>query len=142
MNPRHCRIRPRRGDRRNASSARFRSIRSYKDWKATGVENNVFKLMLFLLGFGAILAILGRAQRRRLQPAERERDAMIVRDDEYLDFSNVPESRGIPHRLYRVALIGLLIIFAIGASVCLLSGYGHHWPSDTTMRAPLNGSAQ
>jgi uncharacterized membrane protein len=30
----------------------------YKDWKATGVENNVFKLMLFLLGVGAILAIL------------------------------------------------------------------------------------
>lgn len=30
----------------------------YKDWKATGVENNVFKLMLFLLGLGAILALL------------------------------------------------------------------------------------
>lgn len=30
----------------------------YKDWHATGVENNVFKLMLFLLGVGAILAIL------------------------------------------------------------------------------------
>jgi uncharacterized integral membrane protein len=30
----------------------------YKDWKAIGIENNVFKLMLFLLGVGAILAIL------------------------------------------------------------------------------------
>jgi hypothetical protein len=30
----------------------------YKDWHATGVENNVFKLMLLLLGVGAILAIL------------------------------------------------------------------------------------
>jgi len=30
----------------------------YKDWHATGVENNVFKLMLFLLGLGAILALL------------------------------------------------------------------------------------
>ena len=30
----------------------------YKDWHATGVENNVFKLMLFLLGIGAVLAIL------------------------------------------------------------------------------------
>jgi hypothetical protein len=30
----------------------------YKDWKAVGVENNVFKLMLFLLGLGAILALL------------------------------------------------------------------------------------
>lgn len=30
----------------------------YKDWKSTGVENHVFKLMLFLLGVGAILALL------------------------------------------------------------------------------------
>jgi len=30
----------------------------YVDWKSTGVENNVFKLMLFLLGVGAILALL------------------------------------------------------------------------------------
>ena len=30
----------------------------YKDWHATGVENQVFKLMLLLLGFGAILALL------------------------------------------------------------------------------------
>jgi uncharacterized membrane protein len=30
----------------------------YKEWQATGVENNVFKLMLFLLGLGAILALL------------------------------------------------------------------------------------
>jgi hypothetical protein len=62
---------------------------------------------------------------------------MIERDDEYLDFSKVPESRGIPPSLYRVAAVGLAIIFAIGASVCLMSGYGHHWPSDTTLRVPL-----
>jgi len=30
----------------------------YKDWKTTGTENQVFKLMLFLLGVGAILALL------------------------------------------------------------------------------------
>ncbi len=30
----------------------------YKDWKSTGVENQVFKVMLFLLGVGAILALL------------------------------------------------------------------------------------
>ena len=30
----------------------------YKDWRATGVENQVFKLMLLLLGLGAILALL------------------------------------------------------------------------------------
>jgi hypothetical protein len=30
----------------------------YKDWHATGVENQVFKVMLLLLGIGAILALL------------------------------------------------------------------------------------
>jgi ABC-type phosphate transport system auxiliary subunit len=63
---------------------------------------------------------------------------MIVRDDEYLDFKNVPESKGIPPILYRTAAVALAIIFLIGASVCLMSGYGHHWPADTTERVPLN----
>ncbi|MGR4063824.1 MAG: hypothetical protein ACLQPV_00075 [Vulcanimicrobiaceae bacterium] len=30
----------------------------YKDWKTPGLENHVFKLMLFLLAFGAVLATL------------------------------------------------------------------------------------
>lgn len=66
---------------------------------------------------------------------------MIVRDDEYLDFSTVPESRGVPTGLFRVVAIGLLMIFAIGGAVVLLSGYGHHWPANTTIRVPLNNSA-
>jgi hypothetical protein len=62
---------------------------------------------------------------------------VIVRDDEYLDFSKVPESRGIPPFLYRVVAVGILVIFAIGGSVIMMSGYGHHWPSNTTLRVPL-----
>jgi hypothetical protein len=62
---------------------------------------------------------------------------MIVREDEYLDFSKVPESRGIPRFLYRVVAVGILVIFAIGGSVVMMSGYGHHWPSNTTLRVPL-----
>jgi hypothetical protein len=67
---------------------------------------------------------------------------MIVRDDEYLDFSKVPESSGIPKSLHQVIIFGLIVIFAIGASVCLMSGYGHHWPSNTTLRVPLENSEQ
>ena len=67
---------------------------------------------------------------------------MIVRDDELLDFGKVPESRGIPSSLYRIAVVGLLIIFAIGASVCLMAGYGHHWPAISTLRVPLNNAEQ
>ena len=33
----------------------------YKDWTTPGVENHVFKLMLLLLGIGAVLAILAGA---------------------------------------------------------------------------------
>jgi F0F1-type ATP synthase membrane subunit c/vacuolar-type H+-ATPase subunit K len=33
----------------------------WKDWKTPGIENQVFKLMLFLLGFGALLAIFAGA---------------------------------------------------------------------------------
>ncbi len=66
---------------------------------------------------------------------------MIVRDDEYMDFSKVPESRGIPPGLYRLAAFALIIIFAIGAAVCLLSGYGHHWPYQTTLRVPLDNNS-
>lgn len=66
---------------------------------------------------------------------------MIIRDDEFMDFNKVPESRGIPTALYRVAVVGLLVIFAIGGAVCMMSGYGHHWPSDKTLRVPLENSA-
>ena len=62
---------------------------------------------------------------------------MIVHDDEYLDFSKVPQSQGVPPMLYRIVAVGLLCIFVIGGSVILWSGYGHHWPADTTMRMDL-----
>jgi hypothetical protein len=62
---------------------------------------------------------------------------MIVGEDERLDFSKVPESRGIPPFLYRVVAVGILVIFLIGGSVVMMSGYGHHWPSNTTLRIPL-----
>lgn len=67
---------------------------------------------------------------------------MIVRDDEYLDFSKVPESRGVPPGLYRLLAIAIVIIFAIGGAVCLMSGYGHHWPADKTLRVDLNHAEQ
>jgi len=33
----------------------------WKDWKTPGVENHVFKLMLLLLGVGAVVALLAGA---------------------------------------------------------------------------------
>jgi hypothetical protein len=62
---------------------------------------------------------------------------MIVPDSEYLDFSQVPRSKGVPKSIVYSGIIGLIMIFAIGASVVLLAGNGHHWPAATTMRVPL-----
>jgi hypothetical protein len=62
---------------------------------------------------------------------------MIVRDDEYLDFSQVPQSRGVPPVIRYAVMVGLVMIFAIGAASCLLSGYGHVWPEDHSMRVNL-----
>ncbi|MBV8490732.1 MAG: hypothetical protein JO199_09400 [Candidatus Eremiobacteraeota bacterium] len=62
---------------------------------------------------------------------------MIVRDDEYLDFSKVPESKGVPPFLYRVIVVGILCIFAVGASCVFTAGYGHMWPSAQSQRPDL-----
>jgi hypothetical protein len=66
---------------------------------------------------------------------------VIVQEDERLDFSKVPQSRGIPPMLYRLIAIGIVGIFAVGFSVVWNAGYGHHWPAATTVRAPLVNSA-
>lgn len=62
---------------------------------------------------------------------------MIVRDDERLDFSAVPESRGVPTMVYYLAVVGLVCIFAIGGATVMSSGWGHHWPANTTLRVDL-----
>jgi hypothetical protein len=65
---------------------------------------------------------------------------VIVDNSEYLDFSKVPESRGIPKFLYVIVAIGVIGIFAVGADVVFNASYGHHWPSNTTERTPLQNT--
>ncbi len=65
---------------------------------------------------------------------------MIVKEEERLDFSQVPQSAGFPPVLFVLLAIGLIGIFSIGGAVILNSGYGHHWPSATSQRAPLVNS--
>ena len=65
---------------------------------------------------------------------------MVVQEDERLDFSKVPQSAGFPPMLFGLLAIGLIGIFAVGGSVVLMAGYGHHWPSPTTQRVPLVNS--
>ncbi|MGR4063823.1 MAG: hypothetical protein ACLQPV_00070 [Vulcanimicrobiaceae bacterium] len=63
--------------------------------------------------------------------------AIIETRDEYLDFSKLPESKGIPSLLPILALAGLIAVAIIAGSVISVSGYGHYWPSDRTLRVPL-----
>jgi hypothetical protein len=66
---------------------------------------------------------------------------MIARErDFHPHYGEVPHSKGVPLELIIAVLVGLLIIFGIGAGVILTSGHGHMWPSITTERMHLKGS--
>jgi len=62
---------------------------------------------------------------------------MIQDEKEYLDFSRVPQSKGIPSYLPAIALAGVLAIFVMGGLSAFLSGWGHSWPSTHTLRVDL-----
>jgi hypothetical protein len=64
---------------------------------------------------------------------------MIVNESEYLDFSKVPQSRGIGKEAFVVLAIGLLGIFAMGFLSCIFAGFGHLWPAQKTLRLDLGG---
>ncbi len=53
------------------------------------------------------------------------------------DRRGVPVSRGVPKLVQVSALIGLLLIFAIGAFTILIASYGHMWPASHTLRMRL-----
>jgi hypothetical protein len=54
-----------------------------------------------------------------------------------LDTRGVPKSKGIPVLVQISAIIGILAIVATGEAVIANAGYGHHWPSLSTLRLPL-----
>ncbi|GAC1502541.1 MAG: hypothetical protein NVS1B14_07380 [Vulcanimicrobiaceae bacterium] len=54
-----------------------------------------------------------------------------------MDNRGVPVSRGVPNLVQVSALIGLLLIFAIGAFTILVASYGHMWPASHSLRMPL-----
>lgn len=62
---------------------------------------------------------------------------MIVKDSEYLDFSKVPQSKGVPNGIYVLAVVGLIGIFIMGGLSAFMSSSGHLWPSEKTQRMPL-----
>lgn len=59
------------------------------------------------------------------------------RDEYHPHFGRLPKSTGVPRGLAITVAVGMVIIFLIGAGVILNSGWGHRWPSITTLRVPL-----
>ena len=54
-----------------------------------------------------------------------------------VDARGVPISKGIPSIVRIAGLIGVIVIFAIGGSVVLISGWGHMWPASSAQRDSL-----
>ncbi|MDQ2991832.1 MAG: hypothetical protein M3R30_03285 [Candidatus Eremiobacteraeota bacterium] len=53
------------------------------------------------------------------------------------DSRGVPISKGIPTLVQIAGLIGVVVIFIIGGSVLVTSGWGHMWPSQSVQRVDL-----
>jgi len=61
----------------------------------------------------------------------------MIEHQDAVDFTYVPQSKGLGRGTIVVLVIGLLMIFAMGGLSAFLSGYGHQWPSTHTMRMNL-----
>lgn len=61
----------------------------------------------------------------------------MIEKQDYIDFNYVPQSRGIGRSTLTILAIGIVMIFVIGGLAATMSGYGHMWPSTTTMRMNL-----
>ena len=61
----------------------------------------------------------------------------MIEHQQAIDFSVVPQSKGLNTFTKFILVIGVLGIFAIGGSSAFLSGYGHRWPANTSLRIDL-----
>jgi hypothetical protein len=61
----------------------------------------------------------------------------IVEHQNAIDFSVVPQSKGLNTFTKAILVTGVLGIFAIGGFSAFLSGYGHVWPSSHSLRIDL-----
>lgn len=68
---------------------------------------------------------------------------MIAREREFHpEFGEIPQSKGVPPALMVSVIVGLMMIFAIGAGTVLTSGHGHMWPASRTLTESLNVSVR
>jgi hypothetical protein len=66
----------------------------------------------------------------------------MIEHQDTIDFSHVPQSQGLNTGTKVILVVGVLMIFAIGGFSAFLSGYGHVWPSNHSLRVDLGKGPQ
>ncbi|HTX57702.1 MAG TPA: hypothetical protein VMD47_11445 [Candidatus Acidoferrales bacterium] len=61
----------------------------------------------------------------------------MIERQETINFTHVPQSKGIGTGTRWILGVGIVIIFCIGGAVVRLSGYNHVWPAEQSMRMNL-----
>jgi len=61
----------------------------------------------------------------------------MIEQQDQIDFSYVPQSRGLSKGVLVVLFTGLLVIFGIGGMSIGFAFWGHMWPSTHSMRLNL-----
>ena len=61
----------------------------------------------------------------------------MIEQQEVVDFSRVPVSKGMSNSTLVIVITGVIMIFIVGGLVIGFSGYGHLWPSTHTQRMDL-----
>ncbi|HTU69388.1 MAG TPA: hypothetical protein VMF11_03625 [Candidatus Baltobacteraceae bacterium] len=61
----------------------------------------------------------------------------MIEHQDVIDFSNLPQSKGIGTGTRWILAVGIVMIFCIGGLTVGFAYWGHMWPSDHTLRMDL-----
>jgi len=61
----------------------------------------------------------------------------MIEHQDTIDFSKVPESKGLNNTTIAIIISGVLMIFVVGGLSIGFAGFGHMWPSSHTERMDL-----
>ncbi len=61
----------------------------------------------------------------------------MIEHQDHIDFSHVPQSKGLGKGTLVVLFTGVFAIFVVGGMAIGFAHYGHMWPSSHSMRMDL-----
>jgi hypothetical protein len=61
----------------------------------------------------------------------------MIEHQHTIDFSTVPQSKGMSNTTIAIVVVGVFMIFVMGGLSIGFAGFGHMWPSTHTMRMDL-----